>query len=212
MKHRLVTWGIYSKFKVLDMGIKMNKKYLLFVALFFSINSYADDFETEPNNSKEEADPIFSGIPMNASIFGTGDKDWFFFETKQSDVLSITPNKRVGISIYDNKENLLYNENNVFGKNTVKIGISEAGKYFVVMRHSTSEEDYSVLMNLENTDPHSTPDISSGTVSLNLDIHMPSLDYQSLAGNQNIWADFSYSGLNGEGEHIWVLKKYGANE
>lgn len=46
----------------------------------------------------------------------------------------------------------------------------------------------------------------------NLDIHMPSLNYQTLFGTQNIWADLEYKGTNSEGQHIWGLKGFGVNQ
>jgi len=51
-----------------------------------------------------------------------------------------------------------------------------------------------------------------GTVSPNLDIHMPSLNYQSLGGIQNLWADFEYYGQSENGELLWKLKEYGVNQ
>ncbi|NOT85049.1 MAG: hypothetical protein HOP02_09820 [Methylococcaceae bacterium] len=58
---------------------------------------------------------------------------------------------------------------------------------------------------------HSKGFAETGTVSANLDIHVPSLNYESLLGTQNIWADFEYLGTNPQGKHIWGLKNYGAN-
>jgi len=51
----------------------------------------------------------------------------------------------------------------------------------------------------------------AGTVSTNLDIHVPSLNYETILGTQNIYADFKYEGKNSEGKHIWSLKDYGSN-
>jgi len=51
----------------------------------------------------------------------------------------------------------------------------------------------------------------AGTVSSSLDIHMPSLNYETLFGTQNIWADLEYLGINSDGQHTWGLKDYGAN-
>ena len=51
-----------------------------------------------------------------------------------------------------------------------------------------------------------------GTVSPDLDIHMPSLNYQSLEGIQNLWADFEYYGQGKNGELLWKLKEYGVNK
>ena len=53
---------------------------------------------------------------------------------------------------------------------------------------------------------------STGTVATNLDIHMPSLSYDTLLGKQNIWADLEYKGTNSEGQHIWGLKDFGVNQ
>ena len=52
----------------------------------------------------------------------------------------------------------------------------------------------------------------SGTVASNLDIHMPSLKYQTLLGVQNIWADLEYKGTNSARQHIWGLKDSGVNQ
>ena len=53
---------------------------------------------------------------------------------------------------------------------------------------------------------------NTGTVFSNLDIHVPSLNYQTLLGTQNIWTDFKYTGLNTEGKHSWELNKFGENQ
>ncbi len=50
----------------------------------------------------------------------------------------------------------------------------------------------------------------TGTVSSNLDIYMPSLNYQTLFGTQNIWVDFKYSHEE-NGKLYWSLKDYGEN-
>lgn len=51
-----------------------------------------------------------------------------------------------------------------------------------------------------------------GTVSSNLNIYMPSLNYQSLDGNQNLWADFEHYGQDSNGTLLWKLKGYGENQ
>ncbi len=51
----------------------------------------------------------------------------------------------------------------------------------------------------------------AGTISANLDVHMPSLDYQGIFGKQNLWVDFEYYGEGSNGELLWKLKDYGAN-
>ncbi|MDM8567879.1 hypothetical protein QUF74_19800 [Candidatus Halobeggiatoa sp. HSG11] len=41
---------------------------------------------------------------------------------------------------------------------------------------------------------------------------MPSLNYTTLFGIQNIWADFEYMGQNSDGKFTWILKDFGTNQ
>jgi len=50
-----------------------------------------------------------------------------------------------------------------------------------------------------------------GTVSPNLDIHIPSINYESQIGTLNIWTNLEYLGINSDGKHIWGLKDFGKN-
>lgn len=54
-------------------------------------------------------------------------------------------------------------------------------------------------------------DSAIGTVSQNLEIHIPSLNYQSLGGLQNLWVDFEYYGQGNNGELLWRQTEYGVN-
>lgn len=58
----------------------------------------------------------------------------------------------------------------------------------------------------------SSPQVITGTVNQDLDISVPSLDYTTPFGTLNIWADFQYYGGGPNGEMLWKLKDYGANE
>ncbi len=49
------------------------------------------------------------------------------------------------------------------------------------------------------------------SVDLNLDIHIPSAEYQSLGGTANIWLNLEYKGIDADGDYIWKLKNYGGN-
>ncbi|MDM8560079.1 hypothetical protein [Candidatus Parabeggiatoa sp. HSG14] len=68
------------------------------------------------------------------------------------------------------------------------------------------------IQTIEQSNITSCPVGNSGIVSPNLNIKIPSLNYQSLTGTQNIWVDFEYLGTNSEGKHIWGLKNYGVNQ
>ncbi len=52
---------------------------------------------------------------------------------------------------------------------------------------------------------------TTGTVSPNLEIYAPSLDYESLLGTINIHATFEYEGVDSSGKHTWSLRDYGSN-
>ncbi len=79
----------------------------------------------------------------------------------------------------------------------------------------TTNEDIerSESLSLVSMSPVPIPSVSctsdnSGVVSPNLDIHMPSLNYQSI----NIFLDIEYLGINPEGRLTWGLKDAGVNE
>ncbi len=75
-----------------------------------------------------------------------------------------------------------------------------------IYNRALSESDIQELI----TNPVCTS-VEAGTVNSDLDIHMPSLNYQTLFGTQNIWVDFEYYGKGSNGELLWKLKDYGAN-
>lgn len=80
---------------------------------------------------------------------------------------------------------------------------------FALWCRDISDSEVKQLFDLEK---QACPIPSSGTVTSNLDIHMPSLNYETLFGTQNIWADLEYLGTNSQGQHIWGLKDFGVNE
>ena len=53
---------------------------------------------------------------------------------------------------------------------------------------------------------------SSATITPDLKVHIPSAKYQSIDGNLDIWVDFEYFGEGPNGELLWKLKEYGANQ
>lgn len=55
------------------------------------------------------------------------------------------------------------------------------------------------------------PEDSSGVLMENLDIHSPSLNFQSQGNTVNIWAHFSRYGTGSNGEMLWNLVTAGVN-
>jgi len=51
-----------------------------------------------------------------------------------------------------------------------------------------------------------------GTVTEDLDVYMPSLNYQTAEGVRNLWAEFEFKGTDSEGHFFWGLKDYGFND
>ena len=133
----------------------MNKKYFLFLVLAFSVNVHAVDFETEPNNSIKEADPIFNGVALKGH-FTTKDNDWFFFDTLGSDVLKLTtPGEILQVEIYNENDILLLQGR----RNSIQVGLASAGRYFIKISEYIFS-DYSITMSLANTEPHSVSPLS----------------------------------------------------
>ncbi|MCF6202393.1 MAG: hypothetical protein L3J59_01815 [Methylococcaceae bacterium] len=52
---------------------------------------------------------------------------------------------------------------------------------------------------------------ATGTVSSNLDIHLPLMLYQSQDNDDNVWIDLEYLGTNSEGKHVWGMKSIEEN-
>jgi hypothetical protein len=50
---------------------------------------------------------------------------------------------------------------------------------------------------------------SGGTVSQNLDIYIPSLQYNTPLGSQNIWVKLGFHGQGPNGELLWKLNNFG---
>ncbi len=77
---------------------------------------------------------------------------------------------------------------------------------FIVSREPNLQE------NKINFRKESNKSSSITEVLPNLDIHIPSANYQKLDGTTNIWADLEYNGVDSKGSLIWKLKDYGINE
>lgn len=50
---------------------------------------------------------------------------------------------------------------------------------------------------------------ASGTVSVDLNIHIPSINYEALTGVQSLWVNFEYYGKDENEQLLWKLKNYG---
>ena len=106
--------------------------------------------------------------------------------------------------------------------NDMRIGLpSNINKYFLngklddirIYKRVLSEQEVQEVKEGANacTD-NDVATATTATVKPNLDIHLPSLNYQSLTETLNLWADFEYYGLGSQGELLWKLKDYGENK
>jgi hypothetical protein len=89
-------------------------------------------------------------------------------------------------------------------------GIIQFGTTIGSITTGTTAQDYDIRV--DNISYVVNEVLSCGNVKPNLDIHMPSLNYQSPEGLQNLWADFEYYGQGSNGELLWKLKEYGVNQ
>lgn len=55
------------------------------------------------------------------------------------------------------------------------------------------------------------PQSQAATVAPNLNIHIPTADYQSLTGTMSIWADLQFVS-NPDGRFLWELSNFGVNQ
>ena len=53
--------------------------------------------------------------------------------------------------------------------------------------------------------------VGTGTILKNTDFFMPSLNFETPEGTQNIWAKLKYVGKNSDERELWQLKGYGSN-
>jgi len=121
-----------------------------------SMNTYAADYETEPNDDITQADPVF----LNVSLFGNSgsylEEDWFFLDTSSTDVLTInmdvegysSSNK---VYIYDASDNVLYS-GYTDAENPITIGLGGAGRYYIKV---SAGHDYEMKVSLDSRSPHS---------------------------------------------------------
>jgi len=130
----------------------MNKYIFSFILFSITLNAYAVDYETEPNGSKEDADPIFFNTTLNGRINGSDDADWYSFDVVGNDVLTLTVEDDRTISVYDDKGNSFLNKRAPL--DGYAIGIGEAGTYYVVVTEGFYIGDYGLTISLESRTPH----------------------------------------------------------
>lgn len=79
---------------------------------------------------------------------------------------------------------------------------------FRIYNRALSESEIQELYNDSETNcPASDP----ASIGLNLDIHIPSAEYQSLNGTSNFWVDLEFKGTDVDGDMVWKLRDYGSN-
>ncbi len=95
-------------------------------------------------------------------------------------------------------------------------GVTSSGKLILINKITGESSEIGESQNIHGglaTLIENCPEIlNTGTVTSNLDIHLPFINYESLQGTQNIWANLKYLGTNIEEQHIWELKDFGVNQ
>lgn len=147
----------------------MKFKYLFFLVLFSS-HVFAD-VETEDNGSKETANPLSPGVPMDAQLSGLKDRDWFSANISGPGTLEINFQHEEGfvvlnnwtVETFDSKDTLLSNKQiSLMEEETIiKVGIPSAGTYFIQV--SPGDDTKSGVFDTFLTDPYTiTASFSEG--------------------------------------------------
>ena len=124
---------------------------------------------------------------------------------------SVVPNTGTGNSLtYSTADGAIGSVDNttnnasVFTSNFFDGSIDDVKVYNRTLTDSEIQELF-----LEGTD--ACTEYSNATITPNLDIHLPSLNYQSLTGALNLWVDLEFYGRE-EGNLLWKLKGYGEHK
>lgn len=83
---------------------------------------------------------------------------------------------------------------------------------WVDLENSGTNSDGEQIWSLENYGFNTSDCTTIGTVSQNLDIYIPSINYESPTGTYELRVELKYSGTDSEGKHIWSLEDYGVNQ
>ena len=139
---------------------------VLSIVFVFGTICYADSYETEPNNDKNQADALVSGVPIIGQLSSTQDEDWFYICTSAADVINVSfyterysggGQSAWSISIEDGSGNLLseivhhdYYEDET---STSFSAVTKPGDYYVVIKrknYSGYEGNYTLTTSISN--------------------------------------------------------------
>jgi len=194
-------WGTYPNIRFCsDKPTEMNNG-----ACAFSLSNANSD------NSRENFRACTSGSSpatcINTSQWTVKNNTWYSveFETKEN-------GSKINLTIKDKSSGIAIGEFNDIDFPITQFSYIGFG-YYDQPNYGSSYAPMRID-NIEITSNNSSPCTSAeaGTISPDLNIHMPSLEYQGVFGKQNMWVDFEYLGTNTEGKPIWTLKDYGVNQ
>jgi len=150
-------------------------------------------------------------------IRGDGNKYWVQYTIPgESHEETIDENwHNYKIDIQSSGQVKFYRDSNLVYTTSGTIDFSEYNNQRITVG-GRSNSSYPLLLDnisLSSSDNSCTSSSSSGgaTVSLGLDIAVPSAIYEYLGGTSDIWFNLNYDGTNSEGKHSWSLKDYGNN-
>ncbi len=142
--------------------------YLLMVlslVFVFGTICYADSYETEPNNDKNQADALVSGVPIIGQNSSSKDEDWFYICTSGADLIETSFDIIADdtqwpwfISIEDAHGNLLSEviHRDIDNKATeFSTAVSGAGIYYIKIRSNGPTNSYSLTTSI--SDPGECP-------------------------------------------------------
>jgi len=143
------------------------KKLFFLMVLFFALisisNSYAELYETEPNNEKSAADAITVGEPITSQLSSKTDQDWFYICTTGADVINVdffgintsSPYPWY-VSIEDSAGNLLskISHYGLYDENTSNLfaAVDRAGIYYIkiIGYNPPPYDNYTLTVSISN--------------------------------------------------------------
>jgi len=86
--------------------------------------------ETEPNNTKENADILLNSIPINGQLMSENDRDWFSITATGAGTINIEFNTSFFITyvVEDSEGNMLASFSSLQNS---EVGINAAGTYYI---------------------------------------------------------------------------------
>jgi hypothetical protein len=190
--------------------------------------------ETEPNNTMTSASDYSNGGIATGQISSSDDEDYFVITTESpADVITKLsyPQDSYQYNLFSiqvlDRAGLVLNETSAYapdGEAILGFSAPEAGRYYLKVTGCQSDggrcefrrsDQYTLQTLISAVTPSAptgaeTPPETS--ISMQLDIHAARASYTTLSGEQLLWFDLKFQGVDDGGTFIWSLDDFGVLE